>query len=93
LTSNDERVDVTGRQAFFGTVSLAVAAVVAVTAVLGRPAVGVASLLLLVVVSFGLYVVAWARNVLAWRRERPVSGRTPEAEPRSPAGVGLEPGS
>jgi hypothetical protein len=86
-------VNVLGRKAFVGAVGLAVSVAVAVVAVLGHPAVGVAGLFGLVVLAFGLYVGAWARNALAWRRERPVSGRAPEAEPGPPAGVGLEPSS
>jgi hypothetical protein len=82
-----------GVKAFSGAVGLAVAAVVAAAAMLGRPAVGAASLFVMVVLAFGLYVGAWARNALAWRRERPDAGGAPEAEPRPAAGLGLEPGS
>jgi hypothetical protein len=74
-----------GRKTFLGALGLAVAAGVAVAAVLGHPAVGVASLFVLVVLTFGLYVGAWARNALAWRQA--------EAEPHPAAGVGLELGS
>jgi hypothetical protein len=89
-------VTVIGKRTLFGAASL-VAVAVAVLLVVGTglsaPAVGVAYLLGLVVLAFALYVGTWALNARAWRRGRPVAGRTPEAEPYRAAGVGLELGS
>jgi hypothetical protein len=84
-----------GKKAFLGAVSLAVAAaaLLLVATDASAPALAVASLLGLVVLAFALYVGAWARNALAWRRERPVTGKAPKAEPQRPADVGLELGS
>jgi hypothetical protein len=84
-------VSVIGRKAVFGVVSLAAGAtaLLVLATDVSAAAVGVAGLLGLVVLAFTLYVGAWARNALAWRRERPVAPRAPEAKP----GVGFELGS